>query len=168
MISLSTRAVSVVLALFAASSAAAQQLAVTPYDKTGIYSVGKIVGWTVAVAEGEHAAPGEYKYVVKENGQRVIKQGSLDLARGPGKIETSLAEPGMVRVEIRPPAGTKQFGNMHTGGDGIVALGAAVDPTKIKPVMPRPADFDSFWQAKIALLDRVPVNATVMQTPGGV
>src|SRR5499427_5556065 len=167
MISLSTRAASVVLALFAASTAAAQQLVVTPYDKTGIYGVGKTVGWTVAVAEGEHASAGEYTYVVKENGQRVIKQGSLDLARGPGKIEASLGEPGMVRVEIRPPAGTKQFGNMHTGGDGIVALGAAVDPTKIKPVTPRPADFDSFWQAKIALLDRVPVNAMVTAAPSG-
>jgi cephalosporin-C deacetylase-like acetyl esterase len=168
MTSLSTRVVNVALAFFAASGATAQQLAVTPYDKTGIYGVGKTVGWTVAVAEGEHASPGEYKYVVKENGQRVIGQGMLDLARGPGKIEASLAEPGMLRVEIRPPAGAQPFGNMHTGGDGVVALGAAVDPTKIKPVVLRPADFDAFWQAKVALLDRVPVNATVMQSPSGI
>jgi cephalosporin-C deacetylase-like acetyl esterase len=155
------------LLTFAAATAGAQQLVATPYEQSGIYGLGKTVGWTVAVAAGEHASAGEYAYVVKENGQRVIKQGSLDLARGPAKIETSLAEPGMVRVEIRPPAGTKQFGNVHTGGDGVVALGAAVDPTKIKPVVPRPADFDAFWQAKIALLDRIPVNATVTPAPSG-
>src|SRR5581483_2247030 len=124
---------------------AAQQLVATPYQKTGIYHVGETVGWTVAVAPGQHAAPGAYAYVVKENGGPVIKSGSLDLSNGPTTIETSLRSPGMVRVEIRSPSGAKDFGTVNTGGPGVVALGAAVDPTKIQPVLPKPADFDEFW-----------------------
>ncbi|MGH7617253.1 MAG: acetylxylan esterase, partial [Gemmatimonadaceae bacterium] len=146
----------------------AQTLVATPYEKTGIYAAGKTVGWTISVATGEHASTGNYTYVVKQNGGPTIGSGTLDLANGPAKIETSLREPGMVRVEIRPPAGTKQFGNVHTGGDGVVVLGAAVDPTRIQPVAPRPADFDEFWKAKIALLDRIGANAAVTTQASGV
>ncbi|HEY9229543.1 MAG TPA: acetylxylan esterase [Gemmatimonadaceae bacterium] len=157
------------IALVALSSATAraQQLAVTPYEKTGIYGVGKIVGWTIGVAEGQQAASGAYTYVVKENGQRAIKNGSLDLTRGPAKIETSLNAPGMVRIEIRPPAGAKDFGNVNTGGNGVVVLAAAVDPTKIQPVVQRPADFDEFWKSKLALLARIPINAVVTPKESG-
>src|SRR5689334_23171569 len=131
-----------------AASAHAQQLVVKPYDPTGIYGLNKTVGWTITVAEGQQASAGAYSYVVKENGGRAIKNGSLDLTK-PAMIETSLSSPGMVRVEIRPPAGAMQtFGNMNTGGNGVVVLGAAVDPMKIQPVMPKPADFDAFWDAK--------------------
>jgi len=159
-----------VAALFAAavSRAGAQQLVATPYEKTGIYQAGQTVGWRISVAEGQYGVMGGYGYVVKENGGPTIKSGMLDLAKGPGTIETSLKEPGMVRVEIRPPKGVKNFGDVHTGGDGVVALGAAVAPTRIQPVVPRPADFDAFWASKIAQLDKVPANAVITPKESGV
>ncbi len=147
--------------------AVGQTLVATPDDRSGIYSVGKTVGWTIAVAAGEQAAPGAYTYVVKQNGGPVIKHGSLDLARDSARIETSLGAPGMVRVEIRPPAGTKTFGNIHTGGDGVVVLGAAVDPTHIQPVLPRPADFDAFWSSKLEQSASTPMNAVVTPKESG-
>ena len=164
------RRAAIVIAVFGAVARLdAQQLVATPYDKTGIYPVGKTVGWTIAVAEGQQASPGAYTYVVKQNGGPVIKNGTLDLAKGPATIETSLNAPGMVRVEIRPPSGaTARFGNVNTGGDGVVVLGGAVDPTKIKPVIARPADFDDFWKKKLDLLARVPMNAVVTPKESGV
>jgi cephalosporin-C deacetylase len=162
-----TRAV--VAALLVCAPLHAQQLVVTPYDKTGIYSLGKTVGWTIAVAEGEQASPGSYTYVVKQNGGPIVKIGTLDLTKGPAKIETSLNAPGMIRVEIRAPRGAMaRFGNLNTGGDGVVVLGAAVDPTKIKPVVERPADFDEFWKKKLDVLARVPMNAVVTPKESGV
>lgn len=147
----------------------AQRLVATPYDPSGIYAAGKTVGWTIALAAGQQASTGEYAYVVKENGGPTIKSGSLDLSKGPVKIETSLTSPGMVRVEIHPPSGAKQaFGNINTGGAGVVVLGAAVDPTKIQPVIGRPPDFDAFWEAKLKLLDRIPTNAVVTPKESGV
>lgn len=156
-------------ALPLAGAVSAQRLVTTPYDKSGIYGVGKTVGWTIALAPEQQASPGEYQYVVKENGGPVIKSGSFSLANGPAKIETMLKSPGMVRVEIRPPAGaTPAFGNVNTGGPGVVALGAAVDPMNIKPVIDRPADFDAFWAAKLKLLERIPINAVVTPKESGV
>lgn len=155
-------------ALAVAVPLAAQQLVATPYSKTGIYKLNETVGWTVALAAGQPASAGAYTYVVKENGARTLKSGTLDLAHGPARIETTLGEPGMIRVEIRPPAGTQHFGDVHTGGEGVVALGAAVDPTGIQPVVPRPADFDQFWASRIAALDRVPIHPAVTPAPSGV
>src|SRR4051812_21398499 len=117
-----------------AASAHAQHLVVTPYDPTGIYGLNKTVGWTIKVAAGEQASAGAYSYAVKQNGGATIKNGTIDLTKS-ATIETSLSAPGMVRVEIRPPTGaTQAFGNINTGGNGVVVLGAAVEPTKIQPV----------------------------------
>jgi cephalosporin-C deacetylase-like acetyl esterase len=146
----------------------AQQIVATPYSKTGIYRINETVGWTVGVAAGEHVAAGAYTYTVTENGQREIRSGTIDLAHGSTKIEATLGEPGMVRVEIRPPAGTKNFGDEHTGGPGLVAFAAAVDPMNIKPSAPRPADFDEFWKSRLDRLAKVPMNAVVTLKESGV
>ena len=42
-------------------------------------------------------------------------------------------------------------------------MGAAIAPTKIGLSTPRPADFDGFWDGKLAAQARVPINA--MLTP---
>src|SRR5262245_28521620 len=150
-----------VAALTLATAPVHAQLVATPYSKTGVYRVNQTVGWTVGLAPGQTLVAGAYSYTITENGQRAIKSGTIDFSRGPAKIETSLGEPGMVRVEIRPPAGTKDFGDEHTGGPGLFALAAAVDPTKIQPVAPRPPDFDDFWKSKLDRLAKVPMNAVV-------
>ena len=144
----------------------AQKLVAKPYSKTGIYRINETVGWTVGVAPGDHVASGAYTYTITENGQRELKSGTVDLARGSTKIETSLGEPGMVRVEIRAPNGTS-FGDVHTGGPGLIAFAAAVDPANIKPVAPRPADFDEFWKSQLDRLAKVPMNAVVTPKESG-
>lgn len=154
--------------LLAASDIGAQTVVATPYDTTGIYGIGKTVGWTVAVASGQAPSAGLYPYVVTENGSRVIVRGVLDFSKGPVSIETRLARPGMMRVEIRPPQGaTQPFGSISTGGPGMVALGAAVAPTRILPMEKRPAGFDAFWDAQLARLARVPFNATITPKESG-
>ena len=139
--------------------AAAQQPVFTPDHATGIYALGERVGWTVSGAPN-----GTYTYTVKKNGGEVVSTGTLDIAKGNARIETSLAEPAMVLVEVRPPRPDSAFGDRSTGGPGRVLLGAAVAPNDIRPAEPKPADFDAFWKAKLELLDKVPMNAVV--TPG--
>ena len=55
---------------------------------------------------------------------------------------------------------------MFTGGNtgrnnGLYAVGAAVAPTKIGLSTPRPADFDSFWNGKLAEQAKIPFNAVL-------
>jgi cephalosporin-C deacetylase-like acetyl esterase len=86
----------------------------------------------------------------------MLKEAALDLSKGSATIETSLDAPGMVAVEI-------------TGapGDKPIALGAAVAPFDLKPSVPRPDDFDSFWDAKLAALAAVPMEAELTPADSG-
>jgi cephalosporin-C deacetylase-like acetyl esterase len=163
-----TLRVSLLAALLASvlawSAAEAQQLTFTPRHADGIYAVGERVGWTVAPAPGQSAAPGRYSYTIKRDGMEVIGTGTVDPSSAGATIETSLSRPGMVLVEVRPPAGTTGFRGESKSEVGRVLLGAAVAPTSIRPAAPPPADFDSFWAAKLSQLQAVPAEPVL--TPG--
>ncbi|MEO6525355.1 MAG: acetylxylan esterase [Gemmatimonadaceae bacterium] len=134
-----------------------------PDRPSGIYAVGERVGWTATLPKGiQRFEP--YTYIVKRNGGDVLVSGTLEFKNGRARIETSLAEPAMLLVEVKPPRPDSTFGNRSTGGPGRVRLGAAVAPTDIRAAEPRPADFDTFWKAKLERLSAVPMNAVV--TPG--
>ena len=151
------------LAPLAASSVAAQQPTFTPDHPNGIYAAGERIGWTVTLPSGVTES-GPYTFTIRKNGGTVLGTGSVTLANNRGRIETSLREPAMLLVEVKPPAGVTGFGNASTGGAGRVLLGAAVAPSSIKPAEPKPADFDRFWDARLKELAAIPMNAVV--TPG--
>jgi cephalosporin-C deacetylase len=157
------------LALAAAAPLAAQQPVFTPDHASGIYAAGERVGWTVTqpqrTSKDAPATPvGPYTYTIRRNGGETLSTGTFELSRGRARIETSLAEPAMVLVEIKPPRPDSTFGSRSTGGPGRVLLGAAVAPTAIRAAEPKPADFDDFWQRKLDELAKVPMGAVV--TPG--
>lgn len=47
----------------------------------------------------------------------------------------------------------------------IATLGAAVAPTLLKPSVPVPADFESFWSAQLARLRQVPIHPVLTPIP---
>lgn len=157
-----TRWLSAVLIACLAPRAAvgAQQLTFTPYHANGIYAVHERLGWRVEVPAGQTAA-GRYTYTLKRDGSAVIGTGTLDLSTGHGVIEASLDRPGMLLVEVRPPAGTAGFHGASKSEVGRVLLGAAVAPREIRGVAKRPRDFDAFWSAQLRRLDSVPVDAVL-------
>ena len=133
------------LALLFAGTLAAQQPAFTPYHASGIYELGEKAGWKVTAGE----AAGPYEYVIRKNNAEVIRSGTLDFSKGDATIEASLDEPAMLYVEVTEPAAAKPV---------PVHLGAAIAPAKLKPAVPRPADFDRFWQGKLQTLREIPIN----------
>lgn len=139
-------------------AAEAQQLTFTPHRATGIYEVGERAGWTVGVAPGQSAAAGRYSFTVRRDGLTPVDSGTFDLSSGRATIDASLARPGMLLVEVHPPAGTVGFRGVSRSEVGRVLLGAAVAPAGIRPSAPRPADFDSFWTAKLRQLEAVPAE----------
>ncbi len=173
-----------------------QQLAFAPYHSSGIYEIGETVGWTVT--PGPDAITYSYKWTVRRNNAVVLKEGRLDLSSGQDKIEIRGDQPEMIYVAIEPvaklaaddaapapaattpavanaPAGGRGNPSPFTGGNtgrnnGLYAVGAAVAPTKIGLVTPRPADFDSFWAGKLAAQAEVPINPRLTpveaDTPG--
>ncbi len=158
--------VALAAALLGAARAAAQQPVFTPDHPSGIYAVGERVGWTVTLPDGA-TTHGPYRYTIKRNGGEVVGAGPLDLATGRARVETALAEPAMLVVEVRPPAPDTTFGDRSTGGPGRVLLGAAVAPTSIRAAEPKPADFDAFWAAKLKQLAAVPMHPVVAPGESG-
>jgi cephalosporin-C deacetylase-like acetyl esterase len=141
----------------------------TPYRASGIYAVGDTVGWTVTPGP----APPTYAYTwtVRRNNAVTLKQGRLDLSGGTTSIEVVADRPAMIYVsvdaieELTPTprsADASRFVGGNTGRNtGVYAVGAAVAPTKIGVSVPRPADFDAFWEGKLAAQASIPINAVV-------
>lgn len=138
----------------AAAPAFAQKPVLTPLKASGIYQPGEHVGWTIALPPGMPAPAGGFTYRLLQNESAVIKSGTLDLAAGPATVETTLAGPAMIYLAVAPA---------NAPQDRSVA-GAAVAPEQLPPSVPRPADFDAFWAAKLKGLAAVPLDPVV--TPG--
>ena len=47
----------------------------------------------------------------------------------------------------------------------VATLGAAVAPTRLRPAVPAPADFDSFWAAQLERLRRIPADPVLTPMP---
>jgi cephalosporin-C deacetylase len=165
-----------------------QQLTFAPYHASGIYDVGETIGWTVT--PGTVTPTYSYKWTIRRNNAIVIKEGKLDLSSGSGKIEITGDEPEMIYVAVEPdsklatdaaaqapPAGTAAASpsteSAYVGGNtgrnnGLYAIGSAVAPQKLGLSTPRPADFDAFWDGKLAAQAEVPINAELTPVETGV
>ena len=128
-----------------AADASAAPLTLTPYKRSGIYRVGERVGWKVRVTPGAHP-DGDYTFTARKNNFDVIRTGTLNPASGSASIELTLNEPAMVYVEV------------SQAKEKPLVVGAAVAPEKLQPVIPEPADFESFWRSWIKRLQAVPAN----------
>ena len=154
-----------------------QQLTFAPYHAGDIYAVGETVGWTVT--PGPTPPTYAYKWTIRRNNAVVLKEGKLDLSSGKDTIEIVADQPGMIYVAIEayadltPQPAAAGNGPHFTGGNtgrntGFYAVGAAVAPTKIGLSTARPADFDEFWDARLAAQAKIPINATLTPVEPGV
>jgi cephalosporin-C deacetylase len=135
--------VAIAIANGAASQAEPPGLILKPGNSSGIYGLGDKVSWAVT-----DPSNGLYDYVIRKNNLEPIQSGKVDLSSGKASIETTLNEPAMLYLEIKTPGSTPDH----------VSAGAAVAPKQLQPCVPRPADFDLFWESKIKLLNAIPVN----------
>lgn len=133
-----------------------QELLVSPDNGRGIYQPGQTTGWKIQV---KGANVSEATYIIKKGGLTEFAKGKASLSAGQGHIEAKLDEPGWLLAEVSiKPAGGKQFKGLG---------GALVLPEKIQPALPRPADFDAFWEDKLKELAAVPANPKLKAADGG-
>lgn len=80
----------------------------------------------------------------------------------PDAASTAAAQSGSTAANPGTPSQPPQWIGGNTGrNNGLYAVGAAVAPTEISLSTPRPADFDAFWDGKLALQAKVPVDAVL-------
>ncbi len=147
------RMVVTLLVILAISRATpAQELVATPAKPLGIYAPGEPIAWRLEL-RGEGAAQAtEIHYVLKQNGQVVLREGALPLIDGKATLEAVLNGPGTILAELKAKLPDKDVTGL---------AGAAVKPAGIAPSAPRPSDFDRFWEGKLAELHSVRANPVV-------
>jgi cephalosporin-C deacetylase-like acetyl esterase len=153
-----------------------QQLVITPRNADGLYKAGEAANWTIT--RGPQATATTATYTIRKNGvMPPIKEGSLDLSSGSATIQMALDEPGALTLEVRPPAPAGaatapaatsaprgRGSGRGPGAAGRLIDGAVVAADQIKPSLPRPDDFDSWWASKLQELSMIPVNPKLEKT----
>ena len=146
----------VALGVLISAVSSGQELTVAPDCARGVYQPGQAIHWTVQLKGAEAS---EAAFVVRKGGMTEVAKGKAALSGGQGQIEAKLDAPGwlLAEVSVKLPGG-KQLKNLG---------GALVSPEKIEPAVPRPADFDTFWDAKIKDLSAVPAGAKLEAADSG-
>ena len=155
--------------LLAISPAAAQvlpnvNLVFEPLRPSSIYKVGERAGWNIHGLLG--AGYTKFSYELRENNLKVLKSGVVDLSSGLATIETTLDHPGMLYLRLSY-IGAPEPATPPTAQElDKLTVAAAVAPEQIRPPAAKPADFDSFWAAKLAALKQVPINPKLVPATG--
>lgn len=144
----------------AACAAAAQQPTFVPFHQSGIYQLGEKVGWSVT-RPAAAGLPEKFAFTIKKNDQTVLKTGTLDISSGTATIEITVDEPAMLYVQVSPQGEAPQDKPYAT-------LGAAIAPQRLQPSVPRPGDFDIFWESKLKALRQIPINPVLTPVPSHV
>lgn len=122
-----------------------------------LYKQGETVTFEIGLLrQGKPVEAGEIDWLLSKDGVPPIRQGTVALKNGRATLSGSLDEPGFLQCRV----------TFKDGAQTVTALaGAGVDPVKIQPSMPRPADFDAFWDGQLARLAAVPINARLTSVP---
>lgn len=127
--------------------------------RDAIYKCGEDATFTVTIlsTNGAVATSGSVAWRMDNYGAHKFDEGEVDLANGnPFVVKGTMPTPGFLRLEVRGERGRR-----------LGAYSAAFEPEKIRVAVPKPADFDAFWDDAVARLDKeVPLDPRVEVVPG--
>jgi len=134
----------------AAAQATRNSLVIESRDRSGVYSVGQEVTFTIKRAEGAEGVDLEKVAVT------IIRDGVDKLDSVPAKKDGEALE-----VHFTPEAAGWYMCEASVAGEGprtAARAGVVVSPEKIAPSMPEPGDLDEFWNARRAALAAMPLK----------
>ena len=119
------------------------------------YRCGEDATFTVTVRKekgGPAETAGTVRWRLDNYGTHVFAAGTNDLSKAnPFTVKGTMPYPGFLRLLVQDSKGRQ-----------LRAYSAAYEPEKIRTGMPKPADFDAFWDAAVARLEReVPLDPKV-------
>ena len=125
-------------------------ISIVPDRPSALYRAGEETVFTVTVAgdDGEALKSGEAVWKLDNFGEVEFAAGSADLAKGnPFTVKGMMGEPGFLRLIVK-----------SSTNSAVQSVGYDVE--KIRQDEPCPADFDEYWAAEKARLEReVPLDA---------
>ena len=135
-------------------------------NNEGIYKVGDTVTCKVKLSKDGRALKGtQARVTIKFEGKAVKTQKFTTTGR-PVTFTYQAGKPGWVYFGFEI---LDEDGNVLKGKDVyryptkqtiVTEVGAMIEPEKLTAI-PRPADFEAFWAARRAALDKVPIEPTV-------
>lgn len=137
-------------------------ITVEPKNNKSVFKLNEIVKWSIYIEEDKVPYNGELGYQIKKGGLIVIEKGSLNFKNGKAKLKASRSDAGaLIMVLDTESKGWKldKRQKMAAAGGGIY------DYKNILPSAEMPADFNFFWEAKLAELDSVPMNVKLEKIP---
>lgn len=131
-------------------------ISIQPTNGTAIYTICERAKWDIYIEKDSVPYDGDIGFEIKKGGLKVVDQGRLILKNGKASIQASRSDAGALimclNVESKEwDLDKKQI--MAASGGGIFNY------ENIKPSAEMPADFNIFWNNKLAELDEVPMNA---------
>ena len=123
------------------------KLTVRADRETAIYRANEPIKFKIKLAD-DGKGLGNQKMTYDLSGDVAVnKKGELVTdANGEAELATALARPGFLKCTA------KLASNPKVEGSG----GAGIDPLKITPSRPKPADFDAFWDNRKKAIDNFP------------
>lgn len=122
-----------------------------------IYRQGDTVTFKIELLHRQKpAASQQIECVISKDGVAPFDKKTLTLSDGRATVPGTLDEPGFLRCQVTFKDGTQSY---------TALAGAGIDPEKIQPSLPRPADFDAFWDEQLARLAAVPINPRLNPVP---
>ncbi len=127
------------------------QIEISTGRPEAIYKCGEEAVFEISVKKlGILSAEGVVTVTLTNDGEKVLSTSQVDLSQGnPFKIKGTLDHPGFLRCEATLKDGTNTYSSWG---------GAGFNPQEIKPALPTPEDFKTFWAKGIAELDKIPLD----------
>lgn len=132
------------------AKAPAVQLRVSLANTNAIYHIGDTIKWLVTATDSEKFSVTNAAFRILRDNETVLRQGTLNFSNNVAEVETLAERPGTLLLEIKS--------NKAGGSNSPVFDGAMVEPQKIPHSVPRPVDFDEFWNRQLTELATVPPN----------
>ena len=135
----------------AAGRAATSTVVVNSEERSGVYSLGREVVFTIKAAEGAGAVDlDKVAVTITRDGWEKVAVPQANKSGASLVVRFTPETPGWYMCEALP---------VGERGKAAARAGVVVSPEKIGPSMPEPKDFDEFWNARRAALAALPLQA---------
>lgn len=126
-------------------------ITIVPQNGNYLYRTGETVVMDVSVESSKgRVKASTINYTISLNGVRTLKEGTLDIEKGKGRIEGTLNQPGFLRCDVT---------GVIDGDTLRAACGCGFNVDQITVSGNLPQKFDRFWREAKAELLRIPIDA---------
>ena len=135
---------------------AAPEIVISTDRPEAVYEAGDTAVFEVEVTEdGKSLNQVELQAELSSDGFRHSEPAAVKMSEGKAQVKGRLDTPGMLWLRVT----LKQDDSKAVRKE----MGAAFSPYQIEPSLPKPDDFDAFWQAQKDRLNAIPMGTVLKQ-----